>query len=244
MKTSLYNPDGTLSIEAQSLLSSKPDDMSISEWRKIIKQFKSQLSEVDIKKFKRLQKKKHRAKNNADWINRNPEKAKKSQRKSSAKWKTKNPEKVKEGNLKWKAENVTHVNNYMNNYHKQRRVKDPIYRLQQNMRSACQGIIKRLSLGKKPACTFQWIGCSPEELKSYLESLFIEGMTWENYGEWHVDHIRPVCSFSAEEWEQVNHFTNLRPLWAEDNFSKIVSDKQQKKLRVESLQPFGLQRLL
>ena len=77
--------------------------------------------------------------------------------------------------------------------------------------------------------TFKWIGCSPEELKAHLESLFTEGMTWENYGKdgWHVDHIRPICSFTAEEWEQVNHYTNLRPLWAEDNLAKIVFDKRQ-----------------
>jgi hypothetical protein len=77
--------------------------------------------------------------------------------------------------------------------------------------------------------TFKWIGCSPEELKAHLESLFTEGMTWENYGKdgWHVDHIRPICSFTAEEWEQVNHYTNLQPLWAEDNLAKIVFDKRQ-----------------
>ena len=75
--------------------------------------------------------------------------------------------------------------------------------------------------------TFKWIGCSPEELKTHLESLFTEGMTWQNYGEWHVDHIRPICSFTTEEWEQVNHYTNLRPLWAEDNLAKSVFDKRQ-----------------
>jgi hypothetical protein len=97
------------------------------------------------------------------------------------------------------------------------------------MRSGCSRVVKQLSLGKKPASTFKWIGCSPEELKAHLESLFTEGMTWENYGEWHVDHIRPVCSFTAEEWEQVNHYTNLQPLWAEDNYSKISADLKQKR---------------
>jgi hypothetical protein len=47
-------------------------------------------------------------------------------------------------------------------------------------------------------------------------------MTWENHGQygWHIDHIRPVSSFSAEEIMQVNHYTNLQPLWASDNIKK------------------------
>ena len=111
----------------------------------------------------------------------------------------------------------------MNDYHKQRKAKDPLYRLHCNMRSIGNRVVKQLSLGKKPACTEKWQGCTAEELKAYLESLFTEGMTWENYGEWHVDHIRPVSSFAPEEWEQINHYTNLQPLWAEDNLSKSDS---------------------
>ena len=224
---SLYNNDGTLSTQAQSLLSPKPADMSMGEWKKIIKEFKSQLSEEDVKEFKRLQKKKHRAKNNADWIAKNPQKSKESERKSSAKWRAKNPEKVKEGTIKHRVKNLERARDYNN----RRRSEDPFYRLKQNMRSACRRTVKQLSIGKKPASTFKWIGCSPEELKAHLEFLFIEGMTWNNYGEWHVDHIRPVCSFSPEEWKQINHYTNLQPLWAEDNLAKRVFDNQQKELK-------------
>jgi hypothetical protein len=45
-------------------------------------------------------------------------------------------------------------------------------------------------------------------------------MSWDNYGQWHIDHIRPISSFKQEEWEQINHYTNLQPLWAEDNLKK------------------------
>jgi hypothetical protein len=91
----------------------------------------------------------------------------------------------------------------------------------------CRRVVKELSLGKKPTTTKKWIGCSADELVAHFESLFEEGMSWENCGAWHVDHIRPVCSFLPHEWQQVNHYTNLRPLWAKDNSAKIVSDKQQ-----------------
>ena len=218
---SLYNQDGSLCTEAQLLLSGKPDDMSIREWRKTFKLFKFLLTPADFKEFKQLKAKAA----NANWRSENPEKVKQ----INAKCYAENPRYFTE----WKATNhkKQRVENpgYMNNYHKQRKAKDPLYRLHINMRSMGNRVVKQLALGKKPACTEKWQGCTAEELKTYLESLFTEGMTWENYGEWHVDHIRPVCSFSAEEWEQINHYTNLQPLWAEDNYAKISSDLKQKK---------------
>jgi hypothetical protein len=59
------------------------------------------------------------------------------------------------------------------------------------------------------------------ELKEYIESLFIEGMSWENYGDWHIDHIIPVSSYNPEtSIDVVNSIKNLQPLWAFDNLSK------------------------
>jgi hypothetical protein len=229
-KINLYNQDGSLHAEAQLLMSLKPDNVSKKEWIKSLKDFRNQLSPEDLKEFERLRKKKRdtkrRAENpekvkteNVKWRAKNPEKLKQ----DGVKWRAENPEKVKQDNAKWRAEN----SGYSSNYHKQRKLEDPLFRLLCNMRSACSRVVKQLSLGKKPMSTFKWIGCSPEELKARLESLFTEGMTWQNYGEWHVDHIRPICSFTTEEWEQVNHYNNLRPLWAEDNLAKIVFDKRQ-----------------
>jgi hypothetical protein len=201
--------------------------MSMAEWRKILKVFKDKLFPEDLKEFKRLKTKKSNAKwraenplsskeFNAKWRAENPQKL----NQNNAKWRAKNPERSKEINAKWKAENPSYMTSYMKNYHKQRKTKDPLYRLQCNMRIMGNRVVKQLALGKKPACTEKWQGCSAEELKIYLESLFTEGMSWDNYGEWHVDHIRPVSSFTAEEWQQINHYTNLQPLWAEDNLSK------------------------
>jgi len=67
------------------------------------------------------------------------------------------------------------------------------------------------------------LGCSIVELRARLESQFQPGMTWDNYGEWHIDHIRPLSSFDLTDREQLLqavHFSNLQPLWATDNLKK------------------------
>ena len=69
------------------------------------------------------------------------------------------------------------------------------------------------------------LGCSIDELKAYLESKFRTGMTWDNYGHqgWHIDHIKPLASFDLTDRNQLLeacHYTNLQPLWANENLSK------------------------
>ena len=67
------------------------------------------------------------------------------------------------------------------------------------------------------------IGCSVDSLRHHIESNFKRGMNWNNYGEWHVDHIIPCSSFDLskpEQQRQCFHYTNLRPLWAKENMSK------------------------
>jgi L-arabinose isomerase len=74
---------------------------------------------------------------------------------------------------------------------------------------------------KKNSRTFQIVGCSPQDLRLYLEKLFKEGMTWENHGEWHIDHIIPISKAKTEEEiYKLNHYTNLQPLWKRENLCK------------------------
>ena len=67
------------------------------------------------------------------------------------------------------------------------------------------------------------LGCSIDYLKKYLENKFKPGMSWNNHGKWHIDHIKPCASFDLskpEEQRKCFHYTNLQPLWAKDNLIK------------------------
>jgi len=69
------------------------------------------------------------------------------------------------------------------------------------------------------------LGCSVDECVAYLESKFLPGMTWQNWGlrGWHLDHIRPLASFdlaNGQQFSEACHYTNLQPLWAKDNLAK------------------------
>lgn len=97
------------------------------------------------------------------------------------------------------------------------------YRLKKQMRSRIWSALKGRC---KSAKTFSLLGCSLGEFKTYLKSKFKVGMTWENYGKWHVDHILPCASFDLSDPEEQNecfNYKNLQPLWASDNIRK--SDK-------------------
>ena len=97
------------------------------------------------------------------------------------------------------------------------------FTIEHNLRSR---IGKVLKYNKKLFRTIELVNCTIEFLKKYLENKFVNGMTWNNYGKWHIDHIRPCASFDlSKPIEQLKcfHYTNLQPLWAKDNLEK--SDK-------------------
>lgn len=71
--------------------------------------------------------------------------------------------------------------------------------------------------------TEQLVGCSVARLREYLAGQFCDGMSWENYGLWHVDHVKPCAQFDLSDPAQQRecfHYTNLQPLWAVDNVRK------------------------
>ena len=105
---------------------------------------------------------------------------------------------------------------------RERLKEDPLFRLECNLRSRVKNAVKS-NAGEKAFSTIELIGCSVQHLRDHLESQFIDGMSWDNYGEWHVDHIRPCSSFNLgdpEEQKKCFHWTNLQPLWALDNIRK------------------------
>lgn len=109
--------------------------------------------------------------------------------------------------------------NYSAQYKRIRRSIDADFRLLENMRSRLHQVVKC----KKSATTAKLVGCSVDFLHTYLESKFKPGMDWENYGDWHVDHIKPCANFNLVDPEQqcaCFHWSNLQPLWAKENISK------------------------
>lgn len=88
------------------------------------------------------------------------------------------------------------------------------------LRSRLNKVIKR---DCRSSSAVSSLGCSIEKFKVYLESKFKPGMTWDNYGEWHIDHIKPLVLFdltNVDQLKQACHYTNMQPLWAKENWSK------------------------
>lgn len=101
-----------------------------------------------------------------------------------------------------------------------RRKTDPVYKLKEIIRTRTRQGFKNKGF-KKNSTTEKMLGCDFKTAKLFIESLFIEGMTWENHGEWHIDHVIPLCSANTEEeLIKLSHYTNLQPLWAKDNLAK------------------------
>jgi hypothetical protein len=84
-------------------------------------------------------------------------------------------------------------------------------------------IIEALNGNKKSAKTMELVGCSINFLRYHLETMFKPGMSWSNYGGWHIDHIRPCASFDLADPEQQRecfNYSNLQPLWGRENSGK------------------------
>lgn len=97
--------------------------------------------------------------------------------------------------------------------------------IQFKLRHVLRTRLNKFIRGKSSPVNLDILGCSIEELKKYLESKFQPGMTWENWSTagWHIDHIQPLVNFDLTNPEHVKiacRYTNLQPLWAEDNFKK------------------------
>ena len=132
----------------------------------------------------------------------------------------KNKEKIAEHRKEYYKENKEKVLKYKIKYQRERRQNDPIYRMIDNYRKRTWEAYRN---NRKSKSTLELLGCTGIELANHLEKQFQEGMTHDNYGEWHIDHIRPCASFDLsdpKEAEKCFHYTNLQPLWAADNLSK------------------------
>jgi len=129
--------------------------------------------------------------------------------------------------------NKDKLNAYNNSYIKERKKNDTLFKLKCNLRNRIYLSIKNKGYTKKSK-TYQILGCTYKEFKEHIERQFTKGMSWDNQGEWHLDHIYPVSlAKNEEELIKLNHYTNFQPLWAEENLkksNKIENGKQIKLL--------------
>ena len=131
-----------------------------------------------------------------------------------------NKEKINQNNRNWYQLNKEKVKKYVRKYNYNKYIIDINYRIRCNLRHRIWGALK---YNYKSISTMILIGCSLKKLKQHLKSQFLEGMSWNNYGKWHVDHIRPCASFDLskpKEQKKCFNYTNLQPLWAKDNLRK------------------------
>lgn len=171
----------------------------------------------------RTRKRKGRYYKESRYVERKRRYAKKNREKlnlRARKWREANSEKVRKIQKRCQRRRV--LNGKSRAYHNKRYHNDPKYRLIENLRTRLWGAFRAQGL-RKTTSTMKLCGCSLEKLKQHLESQFTDGMSWENKGKWHIDHIRPVSSFDlsdVEEQKKCFHYTNLQPLWALDNMRK------------------------
>lgn len=134
--------------------------------------------------------------------------------KRSAEKHKKNSEKEKE----YRKKNRIKINEKI----KKQYSENEIFRLRTNMKNRVKLFLNSRKITKKNT-TFEIVGCNPKELKEHIEKQFKTGMSWDNHGffGWHVDHIIPLSSAKTEEdVYKLCHYTNLQPLWGEENYKK------------------------
>lgn len=141
-------------------------------------------------------------------------------------------DKIKEYSEKYYQANREKVlerkKNYSMTHREQRRLylnakfkNDEMFKFNHNVRKLIRDSLNRRCGFKKNQRAIKILGCSLEYFANYIQSKFKKGMTFENYGEWHIDHIIPLSSAKTEEEAlKLNHYTNLQPLWAEENIKK------------------------
>jgi hypothetical protein len=162
------------------------------------------------------------------------------------KWRDNNKEKLSKKHKLWYENNKNKWNDYIKEYRKNnidkirqikrdyernRKASDPLYKLISNFRTAIYTVLKESNVDKY-GHYFDILQYTPEELIIHLEKQFVQDMTWDNYGIWHVDHKLPITSFDIqemgdEEFMRCWCLDNLQPMWGEENIrksNKILED--------------------
>jgi hypothetical protein len=154
-----------------------------------------------------------------------------------AKMRKENPEHHKGIALRWREKNRAALATRQREYRikfpdvvkKTRRDQDlknrlnPRFRLHQALRSGCRRACI-YSGNRKSKRTIEIVGAEVSVVKDYIQSLFKPGMSFDNYGEWQIDHIIPLATAkSIDHAYALCHYTNLQPLWKHENLMKSDS---------------------
>lgn len=137
----------------------------------------------------------------------------------------KNKKRISENSKKWRENNLErHKDTSKKNYQKNKDLilskYDPLFKFIQNLKCNIRNSLTKTGYSKKTK-TYEILGIDFNQFREYIENQFEEGMSWENYGEWHLDHKTPI-SWAKDESDAVLlcHYTNYQPLWAFENISK------------------------
>ena len=144
--------------------------------------------------------------------------------KKSKDWYEQNKEHRKQYLKEYREKNVDKIREIKRTYEKTRKDNDPIYKLISNFRTAIYQVLKENNV-QKNGHYFDILKYTPEELIVHLENQFTDGMTWDNYGQWHVDHKLPITHFNIneigdDEFMKCWSLSNLQPLWGDENIRK------------------------
>jgi hypothetical protein len=180
------------------------------------------LLQPDVFKTDKIKKQKREQRKN--YIKRNPDKIKQYYNENKEKIKVYQKKYYQLNRDKLLIQNKKWINN---NYYKHRKMNADNsikWRSKNKHIVAWRNILHRV-LNKfckvKDDRTIKLLGYSAKDLKENIENKFTEGMSWDNYGKWHIDHIKMVSSFPIyTDVKIVNSLTNLRPMWAKDNLSR------------------------
>ncbi len=135
--------------------------------------------------------------------------------KARAEWGKKNKDRLSQWAKAWRSRNPDKVKE-----HRRRAASKPSYKISHSIRARVRDFAVD---GLRCESTSKIVGCSQTFLANWIASKFKRGMSWDNYGEWHIDHVVPISKFDKSDPSWIyksSHHTNLQPLWAKDNLDK------------------------
>ena len=139
-------------------------------------------------------------------------------------WYEQNKERRKEYLKEYREKNIDKIRQIKRDYERNRKSRDPLYKLISNFRTAIYTVLKESNVDKY-GHYFDILKYTPNELINHLELQFKDDMSWDNYGIWHVDHKLPITNFNIsemgdEEFMRCWSLDNLQPMWGIENIRK------------------------